>query len=166
LSSISIPPEQPPSLPSSSCLLDTRATSQVFKCKYCDRRFSPQRMQAHLKPSQKGAPPPCSIRFPCDQPGEPGCEKIFIRRRDRMRHRLTVCEHTRNDDATQPVFQCRCGKKVKRWYLLKNHQSACQSQPACGGPYICQCDAIFQDFATFEAHHKTEMGRPGRPPKA
>ncbi|KAI1478000.1 hypothetical protein F4774DRAFT_180929 [Daldinia eschscholtzii] len=154
-----------PSIPSSKNE-PIQIPPQLRACEYCGRVFSPQRLVTHQKPKQKSGVPPCTVRYPCAQPGEPGCNKTFVHRKDRMRHRSTVCKHLRTYHGLEPGFKCRCGKTVKRWYLLKNHYQTCRAPTQHESRYICQCNASFKCITSLEEHHRSEMGKVGRPRKA
>jgi hypothetical protein len=143
-----------------------QVTPQTALCEYCGRSFSPQRLLTHQKPKYNGGSAPCTVRFSCAQPGEPGCVQTFAHRRDRMRHRSTVCEYTRSDRKSQQGFRCCCTKTIKRWYQFKKHRENCNANSHDLSPYMCQCGVSFNKMSDLEKHHKSEMGKAGRPRKS
>ncbi|KAI1113615.1 hypothetical protein F5Y14DRAFT_206020 [Nemania sp. NC0429] len=138
---------------------------QVTLCVYCGRSFSPQRLITHQRPKRNGDPPPCTVRYSCEQPGEPGCDRSFAHKRDRERHRTTVCKQTQAHGQLKSGFQCCCKKTIKRWYQFKKHHDRCSVSHQNPGVYTCQCGASFTDMNALTEHHKSEMGKPGRPRK-
>ncbi|KAI8635509.1 hypothetical protein F5Y19DRAFT_408072 [Xylariaceae sp. FL1651] len=135
-------------------------------CEHCGQTFSPQRLAAHQKPKNRGGAAPCALRFPCALPGEPGCDKSFAHKRDRLRHRAAVCKHLRPQGGPEPGFQCRCSKTIKRWYQFKRHHNKCGAVGVSRATYLCQCGMVFDNFVALEEHHvRTEMGKAGRPRK-
>ncbi|KAI1326321.1 hypothetical protein F5Y16DRAFT_410966 [Xylariaceae sp. FL0255] len=123
-------------------------------------------MSTHQRPKRKGGPAPCTVRFNCAQPGESGCAQTFAHKRDRERHRATVCKQTRAHHQAKPGFRCRCSKTIKRWYQFKKHHSQCRESTISHGPYACQCGALFANIDALSEHHKSEMGRAGQPRKS
>ncbi|KAI0447864.1 hypothetical protein F4803DRAFT_497936 [Xylaria telfairii] len=134
-------------------------------CEYCGHTFSPQRLSTHQKPKNNGGCAPCTLRFPCTLPSEPGCSKTFAHKRDRLRHRETVCKNARPGAALEPGFKCRCGKTIKRWYQFKSHQTKCRADKDSKALFVCGCRESFNTMVALEEHHETEKGRAGRPRK-
>jgi hypothetical protein len=158
-------PDTQPPLPEESTRCTHQITPQTTTCQYCGNTFSPQRLIAHQKPKNRGGPAPCTQRFPCTLPGEPGCNETFKHKRDRLRHREHVCKHTGSPAGPALGFRCRCSKIIKRWYQFKRHHDRCSAARTSNALYKCQCGRTFDTMAALEEHHKTEMGKAGRPRK-
>ncbi|KAI8954118.1 hypothetical protein F4801DRAFT_534409 [Xylaria longipes] len=140
-------------------------TPRMKTCEFCGNKFPPQRLTAHQKPKNKGGHAACTLRFPCALPGELGCSKTFAHKRDRLRHRETVCKYARTTAGPEPGFKCRCSKTIKRWYQFKSHHTKCRAAEKSTTPFMCQCHVAFNTMAALEEHHETEKGKAGRPRK-
>lgn len=65
------------------------------------------------------------------------------------------------------MWRCACDKSFVRWDKFLKHKCAATAADAVTGigTYTCQCKAAFSSRESFEAHHKTEIGKAGRKPK-
>lgn len=138
--------------------------TQLLKCTVCGKSYARRFAVRHT--SKKDGSPPCAAQFPCQEEGGSGCDKTFKNKKDRLRHRQKSCKAL----LCTSTFTCRCGKTNKRWDQFKKHfdnRGACHLPPMPGQLLSCDCEQAhtFSSLAGLEEHHKSTMGKAGRPRK-